>query len=388
MTDQAAAKEMIARLVAFDTTSEKSNLALIDFVRGYLDDLGVASHLTTDHDLGKASLFATIGPSDRPGIALSGHTDCVPVEGQPWDSDPFDMVEKDGLLYGRGTCDMKGFVAMCLAMVPAFLERPLTTPIHLALSYDEEVGCTGVRPMIARLGHDLPMPLAVLVGEPTMMAVVDAHKGINDFRTEITGFESHSSMDLAGGNAIFAASRFVGELMRLREAYIAEGDPTGRFDPAYTTIHVGGIAGGTAGNIVPRHCRIDWEVRPLPGHEPGDIQAAVTAFAEAELLPALRAVSDDTDIITTEVLSSPGLAPDPGSMAELLAKRLAGSNATSAVSYATEAGLFQLAGTPTVVCGPGDIAQAHRPNEFLAVTQVDACMAFLHRLTETCRQGI
>ncbi len=388
MTNQTTAKELIARLVAFDTTSEKSNLELIAFVRDYLDGLGVDSHLTTDEALGKASLFATIGPTDRPGIALSGHTDCVPVEGQPWDTDPFEVVEKDGRLYGRGTCDMKGFVAICLAMVPAFLERPLSTPIHLALSYDEEVGCTGVRPMIARLGQDLPMPLAVLVGEPTMMAVVDAHKGINDFETLITGHESHSSLDLAGGNAIFAASRFIGELMRLRETYIAEGDPSGRFEPAYTSIHVGQIAGGTAGNIVPRQCRIDWEVRPLPGHQPADIQEAVMAFARSEILPAMRAVSGEADIVTTEVLSSPGLAPQPGSPAELLAKRLTRSNATSAVSYATEAGLFQRAGTPTVVCGPGDIAQAHRPNEFLAVEQVDACIGFLERLTQACRGGI
>jgi acetylornithine deacetylase len=298
------------------------------------------------------------------------------------------VIEREGKLYGRGTCDMKGFVAMCLAMVPAFQETPLTTPIHLALSYDEEVGCTGVRPMVARLGQDLPMPLAVLVGEPTMMQVVDAHKGISDFETVITGFESHSSMDLAGGNAIFAATRFIGELMRLREAYIARGDASGRFDPAYTSIHVGCIHGGTAGNIVPRHCSLNWEARSLPGDSASEIEEAMAQFAQAQILPQLRSVSADTSVVTTRLVDAPGLAPDPGSVAEVLAKRLSGSNATQTVSYATEAGLFQLAGAPTVVCGPGDIGQAHRPDEFLALSQVDACMAFLHRLTRACRTGL
>lgn len=382
------AKDLIARLVAFDTTSHKSNLDLMDFVRAYLSDFGIESHMTFNDDGGKANLFATIGPVERPGVALSGHTDCVPVEGQPWDSDPFRVIEVDGRLYGRGTCDMKGFVAMCLAMVPEMVSQPLATPIHLAFSYDEEVGCTGVRPMVARLGKDLPMPMAVLVGEPTMMDVVDAHKGGSDFRTEITGFESHSAMDLAGGNAIFAATRFVGELMRLREHYIARGDATGRFDPPYTSIHVGGIEGGTAGNIVPRHCAIRWEVRTVPGDTTADVDAAVTDFANREILPDMLAVSPDCAIVTRQMVDTPGLSPEPGSVAELLAKRLAGRNATQAVSYATEAGVFQLAGAPCVVCGPGDIAQAHRPNEFLAIDQVDACLGFLDRLIKACRNGL
>ena len=388
MSRQAAAKDLIARLVAFDTTSEKSNLELMNFVRGYLGEYGIECHLTPNETGDKTNLFATIGPAERPGVALSGHTDCVPVTGQPWDTDPFAVIEKDGKLFGRGTCDMKGFVAMCLAMVPAFCEKPLSTPIHLAFSYDEEVGCTGVKPMVGRLGKDLPMPLAVLVGEPTMMQVVDAHKGISDFETVITGFESHSSMDLAGGNAIFAGAQIVGELMRLREDYIATGDATGRFTPPYSSIHVGCISGGTASNIVPRRCEIEWEMRALPEHNSADVERALMTFAERELLPKLRSVSPDTSIVTTKLVDAPGLAPDPGSLAEVLAKRLSGHNATQTVSYATEAGLFQVAGAPTVVCGPGDIGQAHRPNEFLALSQVDACLAFLDRLVQACRAGL
>ena len=388
MDTRTSAKDLIARLVGFDTTSEKSNLELMSFVQDYLSGHGIESHLTPNETGDKTNLFATIGPAGRPGVALSGHTDCVPVVGQPWETDPFIVTEKDGKLYGRGTCDMKGFVAMCLAMVPAFLERPLITPIHLAFSYDEEVGCTGVKPMVGRLGKDLPMPLAVLVGEPTMMQVVDAHKGISDFETVITGFESHSSMDLAGGNAIFAGSRFVGELMRLREDYIAKGDASGRFTPPYSSIHVGVISGGTAGNIVPRRCEIEWEMRALPEHNSGDVERAVMAFADRELLPVLRSVSPDTSIVTTRLVDAPGLAPDAGSAAEVLAKRLTSSNAVETVSYATEAGHFQLAGAPTVVCGPGDIAQAHRPNEYISLAQVDACLDFLSKLTQACRTGL
>ena len=388
MTTRAIAKDLIARLVGFDTTSDRSNLELMDFVRGYLASHGIESHMTFSPEGDKANLFATIGPADRPGVALSGHTDCVPVEGQAWDSDPFAVAERDDRLYGRGTCDMKGFVAMCMAMVPAFAEKPLATPIHLAFSYDEEVGCTGVRPMVARLGKDLPMPLAVLVGEPTMMEVVDAHKGISDFETVITGFESHSSMDLAGGNAIFAATRFIGELMRMREAYIARGDATGRFEPGYSSIHVGRVDGGTAGNIVPGRCLVNWEMRALPGDRATDVEEAMAEFSAREILPHLRSVSEATSVVTTRLVDAPGLAPDPGSLAEVLAKRLSGHNATQTVSYATEAGLFQVAGAPTVVCGPGDIGQAHRPNEFLALSQVDACLAFLDRLAQTCRAGL
>lgn len=383
-----APKEMLARLVAFDTTSRNSNLPLIRFVRDYLADHGVEAHLVPNEDGTKANLFATIGPTDRGGIALSGHTDCVPVDGQPWTTDPFTLTERSGRLYGRGTADMKGFVATALAMVPTLLEKPLASPVHLALSYDEELGCTGVRSMIAALGADLPMPAAVIVGEPTRMGVVDAHKTIVDFRTEITGHEAHSAHIDRGANAILAAGELLGEIARMRDDMILAGDPSGRFDPPYTTVHVGRIWGGTAHNIVPLHCGFLWEVRSLPGRDARDLLTRFERFARETVLPKLRRVAATTDIRTITEVDVVGLAPEPGSLAETLAMRLTGRNTTSTVAYATEGGLFQARGIPTIVCGPGDIAQAHQPDEYIEAAQIDACVAFMTRLAETARAGI
>lgn len=383
-----APKEMIARLVGFDTTSRNSNLELIAFVRDYLAGLGVESTLVPNEDGDKASLFATIGPKDTGGIALSGHTDCVPVDGQAWTTDPFTTVEKDGRIYGRGTCDMKGFVAIALAMVPEFLAAPLKTPIHLALSYDEETGCTGVRPMIAELGESLVKPRAVIVGEPTEMAVVDAHKTITDYLTEVTGHEVHSAHIDKGANAILAAGELLVEIARMRDDMIAAGDPSGKFDPPYTTVHVGQIWGGTAHNIVPLKCRFEWEVRSLPGFDPDNLLKRLEAYAEDNVLPALRAIAPTTGISTHKQVDVIGLAPDPGSLAESLAMRFSGRNETGTVSYATEGGLFQERGMSTIVCGPGSIAQAHQPDEFIKVSEVDACVAFMRRLTEAARAGI
>ncbi|MEJ8570965.1 acetylornithine deacetylase [Microbaculum marinum] len=379
---------MIARLVGFDTTSRNSNLELIGFVKDYLASHGVESSLVPNETGDKASLFATIGPKDAGGIALSGHTDCVPVDGQGWSSDPFTVTEKDRRLYGRGTCDMKGFVAIALAMVPEFLSRPLSTPIHLALSYDEEVGCTGVRPMIGELGAALPKPRAVIVGEPTEMAVVDAHKTITDYLTEVTGHEVHSAHIDKGANSILAAAELLGEIARMRDDMIAAGDPSGRFEPAYTTVHVGQIWGGTAHNIVPLKCRFEWEVRSLPGVDPDDLLKRLEAFGETHVLPQLRRIAPTTGISTVRQVDVIGLAPDPGSLAETLAMRCAGSNETRTVAYATEGGLFQARDIPTIVCGPGSISQAHQPDEYIEISQVEACVAFMRRLADAARAGI
>jgi acetylornithine deacetylase len=379
---------MISRLVSFDTTSRNSNLELIAFVRDYLSGHGIESTLVPSPEGDKASLFATIGPKDVGGVALSGHTDCVPVDGQAWTTDPFAVVEKDGRLYGRGTADMKGFVAIALAMVPTFAEKPLSTPIHLALSYDEEVGCTGARPMIGELGGRLPMPIACIVGEPTRMAVVDAHKTITDYLTEVTGHEAHSAHIDKGASAILAGAGLLMEIARMRDDMIAAGDPSGRFDPPYTTLHVGRIHGGTSHNIVPLKCKFEWEVRSLPGVDPETLRARFERFAAETVLPKLRAVAPTTDIVTEMTGDVMGLAPVPGSLAETLAMRFAGRNKTEAVSYATEAGLFQVRGIPSIICGPGDIAQAHQPDEFLDIAQIDACVAFMQRLTEAARAGI
>jgi acetylornithine deacetylase len=373
-------REMIDRLVAFDTTSALSNMPLIDFVSDYLRSHGIEPVLIPNEDGTKANLLATIGPAVPGGVVLSGHTDVVPVAGQAWSSNPFRVTERDGRLYGRGTCDMKSFSAIALALVPEFLAMGLKRPIHLALSYDEEIGCVGVGSMIDHIRDHLPRPAAVIVGEPTNMTVVDAHKGIRSFETTVTGHEAHSSQSHLGVSAIMAANDLIGLLRAIFLEMKKRGDASGRFTPPFTSVQIGTIEGGTAINIIPKMCRFTWEYRALPDADEGEILRLFTAFAETNLLPRMREVSPDCAIETVQKAHAPGLAAEPGSAAEMLALRLAGANETHAVSFATEAGLFQAIGIPTVVCGPGDIAQAHTPDEFIEISQVEACEAFLRRL--------
>ncbi len=329
-----SAEEMLARLIAFDTTSRDGNLPLIAFVEEYLDGWGVP-HFRVDYEANKkTNLFATIGPAIAGGVVLSGHTDVVPVDGQPWTSDPFTLVQRGERLFGRGTCDMKGFLAICLAEVPNFLGAGLKRPIHLALSCDEEVGCKGVRPLVAHIRDRLPKPGAVIVGEPTSMKVVNAHKSAVTFATEVTGHEAHSSLTHHGVNAILVAGELLAEISRIREDLIAAGDPTRRFDPPYSTVHVGVIEGGTAKNIIPRRCAFQWETRLLPTADPQYVPERFKAFAQG-LEPAMRAVAPDTGIATEAVNTVPGLAPEKESPAEVLALHLAGANSTHAVSYCT-----------------------------------------------------
>ncbi|MEM8643462.1 MAG: acetylornithine deacetylase [Pseudomonadota bacterium] len=377
------ATELLAKLIAFDTTSANSNLDLIDFVQGYLDEHGVSSTLVPDTENKKASLFATIGEGDG-GVGLSGHSDVVPVTGQTWTSDPFTLTERDGKLYGRGTCDMKGFVACVLASVPLFKSAPLTEPIHILISYDEEVGCLGVRPMIAQLGEDLPRPRVVIVGEPSEMQVIDGHKGIDVFRTTVTGKEAHSSMPALGVNAISAASKLVDEIDRLA-AEVAEAENDSHFDPPYSTMMVAMMEGGTAPNIVPRNCDVLWQLRGLPGTKAKDVPARLAAFAEKTLLPGMRAVTPDARIETKTETAVPAFSAGPKSEGVALAMTLTGANRASGVSYATEAGLFQNAGCPAVVCGPGSIEQAHTADEFVAISQIESCLDFLAKLTARMR---
>jgi len=373
--------EMLAHLVGFDTTSRESNLALIGFVQNYLEGHGVPSTLIHNEAGTKANLYATIGRHNVVGgIVLSGHTDVVPADGQAWAGDPFALREQDGRLYGRGTADMKGFIASALALVPEFVAGLGRTPLHLALSYDEEVGCLGVHSMVRHIAAHLPRPKAVIVGEPTMMRVVNSHKGIRTFTTEVTGLEAHSSTPHLGVNAIDVAVQLINYLHMLRGEMQARGDASGRFDPPYSSIHVGVIEGGTALNIVPRRCRFQWEIRPLPGQEPDEIAARFNAYAMNEVLPPLRAISQQADIRTRQRADVPPLAPQNGSPAEALVTALRGSNAPQAVSYTTEAGIFQEAGIPAVLCGPGSIDQAHKPDEFIALSELAACDAFLRQL--------
>lgn len=378
--------EMTARLIAFDTVSHRTNLPLIDFVEDYLAAHGLRSFKAMNEAGDKAALFATIGPTDKGGVCLSGHVDVVPVEGQDWSSSPFEARIADGRLYGRGSCDMKGFVATALALVPEWQRMPLRAPIHLAISYDEEVSCLGSLGLIEKFGHDLPKPVACIVGEPTLMQVVDAHKSVAGYETLVTGRAAHSALPALGANAIHAAALVVSELDRLAGVLRDRGDPSGRFTPGYSTLQVGTISGGEAINIVPALARLVWEVRGLPSLDRAEIPALVDEFCRSHVAPRLVAAAAEAGVATKEYVFVPGLAPDPGSIAEQLALRLAGRNHTETVSYGTEAGHFQSAGVPTVVCGPGSIEQAHRADEFIALAQLEACTDFLRKLANNLCQ--
>lgn len=376
--------EMLARLVGFDTESDKPNIALIDAVCAYLDGWGVPYRRFPDATGRKVAVFATLGPMADGGVVLSGHTDVVPVAGQPWTSDPFTLRVEGGRAYGRGAVDMKGFCATALALVPEMLAAPLARPIHLLLSYDEETTCLGSMDAIARFGEDLPRPAACIVGEPTGLDVADAHKSIVTCLTTVHGHEAHSSRPELGANAVSAACDLVAALNRIADAMIERGDASGRFDPPATTIHVGTIQGGTARNILARECRFHWEYRGLPDLDPREIPALFAAAVAEVTAKRLNRYGEYGRINTLEEVDIPGLAPDPGSEAERLALRLAGRNRTVAMPYATEAGRFQGAGIPTVVCGPGDIAQAHQPDEFITLDALAAGEAFLRKLITEC----
>ncbi|WP_019904342.1 acetylornithine deacetylase [Methylobacterium sp. 77] len=376
--------DLLARLVAFDTESSRSNLALIDSVCAYLDGWGV-SHVRIPNAQGdKAAIFATIGPMADGGIVLSGHTDVVPVTGQAWTTDPFALRIADGRAYGRGAVDMKGFCALALAAVPDMIAADLKRPIHILLSYDEETTCLGVADTIARFGADLPRPGAVIVGEPTDLDVADAHKSIVTYLTTVHGHEAHSAKPMLGANAVMAAAELVSELNRIADAMIERGDASGRFDPPSTTVHVGTISGGTARNILPKVCTFHWEFRGLPDLDMGEIPALFAAKVETVLTGRLNRYGDYGRIETIEEVAVPGLAPEPGSEAERLTLRVAGRNHTISVPYATEAGRFQMAGIPTVVCGPGSIDQAHQPDEYITLAALESGEAFMRRLIAEC----
>lgn len=375
-----ATKDLLAGLVAFDTTSHKTNIPLIRFVQDYLAGHGIASRLVPTADGEKASLFATIGPAGIGGIGLSGHTDVVPVTGQQWTSDPFTLTERDGRLYGRGSCDMKGYLASVLAMVPEFKARALKVPLHIIFSYDEEVGCTGVRPLVAELGRSLALPRAVFVGEPTTMTVVDAHKGPMRWSVDVVGHAAHSSLPHQGVNAISYAGRLIGELLRI-EAELKALPPQPRFDPPYNSLQVTEIEGGTASNIIPVPCWFGWEMRRLPGFDVSMVDTRIRAFAAA-CAREMQAAAPETGITIEVTNEVPAFVADPSAQALPLALQFAGQNDTFAVSYATEAGLFQAGGAPAIVCGPGHIDQAHKPDEFIAIAELEKCLHFLTRLAD------
>ncbi|MGH6843209.1 MAG: acetylornithine deacetylase [Methylocella sp.] len=371
---------LLERLIGFDTESAKSNLGLVAFVEDYLNSLGVTYVKIPDAAGDKAALFASVGEHRDGGIVLSGHTDVVPVEGQTWTSDPFKLRREADRVYGRGACDMKGFDAICLVMIPEFQKARLTTPVHILLSYDEETTCRGPLDTIARFGADLPRPGAVLVGEPTSMQVADAHKSVAAYATIVHGHAAHSSKPSLGVSAVEVACDLVTELYRFGGELAASGDPTGRFDPPASTVHVGKIQGGTARNILAKLCKFHWEFRALPGVEQSLARRRLEEYAARIATPKLARYARDAFIETLTEVEVPGLKPERGSRAETLALKAAQSNHTIAVSFASEAGQFQLANVPAVVCGPGLIGQAHQPDEYIEIAQIDACIAFMRRL--------
>jgi len=378
--------EMIARLVSFDTTSHKSNLALIDFVANYLAGHGIESTRIFDDEGRKANLFATIGDEADGGIVLSGHTDVVPVDDQDWTDDPFIMVERNDCLFGRGTADMKSFIAVALTAVPDLIAARPRIPVHLALSYDEEVGCLGAPRLVELLKAAPFTPMAVIVGEPTLMRVVDRHKSGNRFVTEVTGREAHSAHTDKGVSANLVAGRLIAFLDGLmRQAWTRRDDG---FDPPYDTLHVGVVEGGTASNILARRCRFIWEVRSLPSTDlEREFLAPFQTFINDEVLPEMHAVAPEANIVTQATVSMEALAPTVDSPAEALARKLAGFNGpTGSVSFGTEGGLFAAGSIPTVVCGPGSILQAHKADEYIDISQVEACITFMERLVDHVRR--
>ncbi|AYF49340.1 acetylornithine deacetylase [Pseudomonas sp. TH21] len=374
---------LLRTLVGFDTTSRESNLQLIEFVHDYLASFGVASERIYNEDRSKANLFASIGPVQLPGIVLSGHTDVVPVDGQPWTVPPFELTARDGKLFGRGTADMKGYIACVLALVPALVEAPLRMPVHIALSYDEEVGCLGVRSLLKVLEQRPVKPMLCIIGEPTELKPVLGHKGKLAMRCDVHGEACHSAYAPYGVNAIEHAAELIGELGRIGQQL--RGTQDARFDPPFSTVQTGVISGGKALNIVPADCRFDFEIRALPSQDPGEVADALKAYATQQVLPRMQAVSAQSAIHFTELSAYPGLVTDERSQAAELIAAFSGSREFGTVAFGTEGGLFDAVGIPTVVCGPGSMDQGHKPDEFVSVDQLAGCDAMLRRMLDSIR---
>lgn len=375
--------DLIKKLISFDTTSRESNLELIAFIQGYLSDLGVESLLVHNEEGTKANLYATIGDQDKAGVMLSGHTDVVPVDGQNWSSDPFEIREDGGKLYGRGTSDMKGFIAICLAMVPEFQAQPLSMPIHLAFSYDEEIGCMGVRRLLDKLNAMPVRPAMCVVGEPTDMQVITGHKGKRSYMATIRGLEAHSSLIAEGVNAVEFAAELVSYLRKLSIEFRTDGPFDELFDVPYTTVHTGVMEGGTALNIVPKEASVNFEFRHIGIDDPDAIEAKIRSYVTDVLEPMMHEVDPNTGIDIDCYGELPGLDLHADDEVVTFFKALAGRNDHAKVAFGTEAGLFQkMANIPSVVCGPGSIVQAHKPDEWITLEQIDKCEKFMERLIE------
>jgi acetylornithine deacetylase len=380
-----SSQEILAKLVSFDTTSSRTNLELIDWVRDYLDGHGISSTLIHDATKSKANLHAVVGPENRAGFVLSGHTDIVPVEGQDWASDPFILRDHDDHLYARGTCDMKGFIAVSLAKLPQMLARNLKSPVHFAFSYDEEVGCLGAHDLAAHIGHLSVKPKLCIVGEPTSMKTITGHKGVSCFDCGVTGKEAHSSLAPYAVNAVEAAAELVAYIKSVARRMASEGPFNKQFDPPFTTLHTGLMHGGTAANIVPNRCDFSFEIRNVPEVSADDLAEEIRQHAFRVIEPRMKDIDPKSgfDFRTQARVPAFDIANDHA-MVDLVLS-FSGANDAEKVSFGTEAGIFQQQGVPTVVCGPGSITQAHKPNEFVAKEQILKCENFLDRLIDHAR---
>lgn len=375
-----SSREMLARLVAFPSVSTSSNLDIINFCRDWLNSHGVESTLVMSPEGNKANLYATIGPQVEGGIVFSGHTDVVPVEGQNWTTDPWALTEKNGRLYGRGSADMKGFDALVLALVPEMAKMPLKRPVHIALSYDEEIACRGAPSMVEAMARSLPKPAAVIVGEPTRHAVVTGHKASVQLRTQVTGYAVHSSRIDQGVSAVMNAARLIAWHEDVMEENRRRADPANPFEPPYTTLHCGMVAGGNAANVVSSSAWFFSDIRAIPTESPRDYLDRYETYIREFVEPRMKAIRPETGVAVELIAEVPGLRPEADGAAESLMRRLTGDNGTHVVSYGTEAGIFQRAGWSTVVCGPGDIAQAHQPDEYIEVSELESGERLLRRI--------
>ncbi|MER8989672.1 acetylornithine deacetylase [Mesorhizobium sp. M0843] len=373
-------KQILDKLVAFPTISHNSNLAMVDYLASFLGQLGARVFLQHNGDGGKANLFATLGPDKDGGIVLSGHSDVVPVQGQSWSGDPFKMVERNGRLYGRGTCDMKGFLACCLAIARGAAELDLVRPLHFAFTYDEEVGCFGAKALIKELARRGIKPSAALIGEPTMMRVIEGHKGCYEYTTNFVGLEGHGSQPDLGVNAIQFGARLITHLMALGERLKDHAMAGSRFDPPWATIQVGHISGGTGRNIIAGNCSVEWEMRPVQPSDAALVKESLDTFINQQLLPEMQAVSPSASIETIVVSEVEGLQVVAQSEARDILYDMTGANGADVVAFGTEAGLFQEAGISAIICGPGSIEQAHKPNEFIDIEQLKSCLKMLSHL--------
>ncbi|MEW5425097.1 acetylornithine deacetylase [Amorphus sp. 3PC139-8] len=373
-------RRILSDLISFPTVSADGNLELIAYAAAALDAMGARTRTTLDDSGTKANLFATIGPDVDGGVVLSGHTDVVPADGE-WTDDPFTAVERDGHVYGRGACDMKGFIACALAMAPSFAAARLARPVHFAFTYDEEVGCFGARALVEALKDWEVRPSTCIIGEPTMMRIIEGHKGCYEYTTAFTGVPGHASEPERGLNAIAYAGRFLCKLAATAEAMKPRAPADSPFLPPWTTLQAGVVRGGTARNVIPDACEVEWEMRPVNDADARFGLEEIRDFLDGQLAPEMRRLHPEAGIVTHVIGEVDGLEPMTQSEAVKLAHALTGGNATDVVAFGTEAGLYQKAGIPTVVCGPGSIEQAHRPDEFVAFDQLQLCLDMLGRLT-------